>query len=119
MDQTAVSQGMGDQAVNRRSFVKYMGALAVASSAGNAAVPDWKKQVGLELYTVRDLTPKDYEGTLKQVAEIGYTEVEPASANYGGMEPKQFRAMLDRYRLSMPSTHIGATDGPGLEKEGQ
>ena len=80
-------------------------------------MPDWKKQVGLELYTVRDLTPKDYEGTLKQVAEIGYTEVEPASANYGGMEPKQFRAMLDRYKLSMPSTHIGATDGPGLEKE--
>jgi sugar phosphate isomerase/epimerase len=33
------------------------------------------------------------------------------------MEPKQFRAMLDRYGISMPSTHIGATAGPGLEKE--
>ena len=88
-----------------------------AASAAKAAVPDWKKQIGLEMYTVRDLTPKDYEGTLAKVADIGYKEIEPASANYGGMEPKQFRAMLDRYGVTMPSTHIGATAGPGLEKE--
>jgi sugar phosphate isomerase/epimerase len=51
------------------------------------------------------------------VAEIGYKEVEPAANGYGNMEPKQFRAMLDRYGLTMPSTHVGATAGPGLEKE--
>jgi sugar phosphate isomerase/epimerase len=106
---------------NRREFLKGMaacgGALALAGKAAKAAMPDWKKQIGLEMYTVRDLTPKDYEGTLTKVAEIGYKEIEPASANYAGMEPKQFRAMLDRYGVSMPSTHIGATAGPGLEKE--
>jgi len=106
---------------NRREFLKHMtvagGALALAGSAAKAAAPEWKKQIGLEMYTVRDLTAKDYEGTLAKVAEIGYKEIEPASANYAGMEPKQFRAMLDRYGISMPSTHIGATAGPGLEKE--
>lgn len=85
--------------------------------AGSAALAaDWKMQIGLELYTVRDLTPKDYEGTLAKVAEIGYKEVEPAS-DYAGMQPKQFRAMLDRLGLSMPSTHAGASEGPDLEKQ--
>ncbi len=101
---------------NRRVFLKmaaFGGAFAVAAKAA----PEWKKQIGLEMYTVRDLTAKDYEGTLAKVAEIGYKEIEPASANYAGMEPKQFRAMLDRYGVTMPSTHIGAVAGPGLEKE--
>lgn len=85
--------------------------------AGSSALAaDWKMQIGLELYTVRDLTPKDYEGTLAKVAEIGYKEVEPAS-DYAGMQPKQFRAMLDRLGLSMPSTHAGASEGPDLEKQ--
>ena len=106
---------------NRRDFLRNITALSTAAltaaGAAKAAMPDWKKQIGLEMYTVRDLTPKDYEGTLAKLAGFGYKEIEPASANYGGMDPKQFRAMLDRYGVSMPSTHIGATAGPGLEKE--
>ena len=103
--------------MNRRTFLE-SAALFLAGRVAQAAppAPDWKKQVGLELYTVRDLTPKDYEGTLAKVAEIGYKEVE-AATDYAKMEPKQFRAMLDRYGLAMPSTHVGATAGPGLEKE--
>ncbi|HEY1339082.1 MAG TPA: sugar phosphate isomerase/epimerase [Bryobacteraceae bacterium] len=99
----------------RRDFLKGIAAAALATKVG-AAATDWKKQVGLELFTVRDLLGKDYEGTLAKVAEIGYKEIEPAT-NYGNMEPKQFRAMLDRYGLSVPSTHVGATEGPDLEKQ--
>jgi sugar phosphate isomerase/epimerase len=102
---------------NRRDFLKNIAAFAAAGGAAQASGPDWKKQIGLEMYTVRDLTPKDYEGTLAKIAAIGYKEIEPASADYGGMQPKQFRAMLDRYGVTMPSTHIGASAGPGLEKE--
>jgi sugar phosphate isomerase/epimerase len=103
--------------MNRRTFLE-SSALFLASRAAQAApaAADWKKQVGLELYTVRDLTPKDYEGTLAKVAEIGYKEVE-AATDYAKMEPKQFRAMLDRYGLTMPSTHVAATEGPDLEKQ--
>lgn len=94
-----------------------LGKLALAAlPASLLAATDWKKQPGLELYTVRDLLAKDYAGTVAKVAEIGYKEVEPAT-NYAGMEPKQFRAMLDRYGLTAPTTHVGATEGPDLEKQ--
>lgn len=105
--------------IDRRAFLTASGAALLAGQSGNLmaqAAPDWKKQVGLELYTVRDLLAKDFEGTLAKVAEIGYKEVEPATT-YGNMEPRQFRAMLDKLGLSAPSTHVPATDGPGLEKE--
>jgi sugar phosphate isomerase/epimerase len=77
--------------------------------------PDWRKQIGLELYTVRELLAKDFEGTFAKVAEIGYREVEPVG--YGGLDPKAFRALLDRYKLSAPSTHTTADEGPDLEKQ--
>ena len=48
---------------------------------------------------------------------MGYREVEPASG-YNNMDPKTFRAMLDRYHLRMPSTHSGAR-GTGAELEKQ
>jgi len=99
--------------LTRRDWTK----LAIAAlPAARMAAADWKKQPGLELYTVRDLTAKDYEGTVAKVAEIGYKEVEPAT-DLGGLTPQQFRAMLDRYGLSAPSTHVPATDGPDLEKQ--
>jgi sugar phosphate isomerase/epimerase len=103
--------------MNRRSFLKQLtaagGALTLAMET--SAATDWKRQPGLELYTVRDLLAKDFEGTIAKVAEIGYKEVEPTS--YGGLNPKEFRALLDRYGLSVPSTHAGATEGPDLEKQ--
>jgi sugar phosphate isomerase/epimerase len=103
----------------RRTFLKNLAVSAGALAASDLMAqtgPDWKKQMGLELYTVRDLLPKDYEGILAKVAEIGYKEVEPADP-YNKLEPKQYRALLDRYGLTMPSTHSGAVDGPDLEKQ--
>lgn len=118
----------------RRSFLRQIamtgGALAAAANLpamafGQATAPTamtsnnpWAKQIGLELFTVRDLlsTPKSYVATLEKLAAIGYKEIEPANG-YAGMTPKEFRATLDRLGLSMPSTHSGATEGPDLEKE--
>jgi sugar phosphate isomerase/epimerase len=91
------------------------GSFALGNSAQAASAIDWKKQMGLELYTVRDLMEKDFEGTLAKVAEIGYKEVEPTS--YGGLTPQKFRAMLDRYGMTAPSTHVSAAAGPDLERE--
>jgi len=86
-------------------------AIAHASPA-----PPWASQIGLELYTVRDLLASDYEGTLAKIAAMGYTEVEPTS--YNDMAPRAFRALLDRYKLSMPSTHAPARgSGADLEKQ--
>ena len=110
---------------SRRRFLRdvSMGSAAavVASriqplAARQAAVSPWRSRIGLELYTVRDLLTTDYEGTLAKVAAMGYTEVEPVG--YNNMSPRDFRAMLDRHKLTMPSTHSAAR-GTGLELEKQ
>jgi len=105
--------------IQRRDFLRAATAGGVLFALRDAQAqidPSWKGHIGLELFTVRDVIQKNYEGTLAKVAEIGYKEIEPAT-NYADMEPKQFRAMLDRLGLSMPSTHVGASEGPDLEKE--
>jgi sugar phosphate isomerase/epimerase len=124
-----------DTDTNRREFLKGMavaaGGLAVAGRVDAAfasglttpasqqpAAPNWANQIGLELWTVRDLTAKDYVGTLEKVAKIGYKEIEPANG-YANMAPKQFRALLDRLGLKMPSTHSGVTVGTDAEMEKQ
>lgn len=105
-------------AVDRRSFVKNLALFGGAAIVGQALAqmtPDWKKQIGLELFTVRDEMQTDFEGVLAKIASFGYKEVEPASG-YNNMSPKDFRAMLDRYGLSMPSTHSGLPAGDTIEK---
>src|SRR6476619_7081838 len=89
------------------------GSLAAAQTGGSP----WQSRIGLELYTVRDLMTTDYVGVLEKVAAIGYKEIEPAGG-YNNLAPKEFRALLDRLGLSMPSTHSGAS-GTGLELEKQ
>jgi len=119
------------QKMDRRNFLKdaaaiggaaaiagsALGFAAPSASAAQAATPDYSKQIGLELYTVRDtmLDSKTYISTIEKVAALGYKQVEPAGG-YAGLEPKDFRALLDRLGLSMPSTHSGAMEGPDLEK---
>jgi sugar phosphate isomerase/epimerase len=104
----------------RRDFLKTMAACGAAVLAGSVrralaqTSPDWTKQIGLELFTVRDAMQTDYEGVLAKIASFGYKEVEPASGYYN-MGPKEFRAMLDRYGLAMPSTHSGLPAGDTVE----
>jgi sugar phosphate isomerase/epimerase len=89
---------------------------APLEAAHSVQAPPWASRIGLELYTVRDLLASDYEGTLAKVAAIGYTEIEPTS--YNNLSPKEFRALLDRYKLSVPSTHAPARgSGADLEKQ--
>jgi sugar phosphate isomerase/epimerase len=101
--------------MNRRTFLERVALGYGAAWVVGAATADWKNHMGLELYTVRDLMDKDLEGTIARVAEIGYKEVEPTS--YGKLDPKQFRAVLDKNGLTAPSTHAGAQEGPDLEKQ--
>ncbi|MBO0935218.1 sugar phosphate isomerase/epimerase [Fibrella sp. HMF5335] len=66
------------------------------------------KNVGLQLYTLRDTIMKDPDGVLKQVAALGYKEVETFGFNEGkffGKTPKDFRAYLSSLGMSTPSGH--------------
>src|SRR6266702_6064357 len=62
-------------------------------------------QVALELYTVRDETARDFAGTLRRVAQIGYHGVE--FAGYGNLTAREMSALLAETGLLPVSTHLG------------
>ena len=81
-----------------------------------------KKEIGLQLYSIRQLignTEKfaaNQEQVLADLAKMGYTAVE--TANYGdgklyGMTPEDFKACMDKAGLKPLSTHTTR----GLSKE--
>ena len=64
-----------------------------------------KFNVGVQLYSLRDMMEKDVEATLKAVSEIGYKYVE--FAGYFGKTAEEMRELLDRYGLKAISVHQG------------
>lgn len=97
--------------IDRRTFVKTFGAATGAIAAGVvpriALAEEYKKleKVGIQLYTLRNDMQRDFEGTLKSVAGIGYKQVE--FAGYFGRSPSDVRAILKRLGLDAPAAHIG------------
>lgn len=81
-----------------------MSRFAWSASAGRI------EKIGLELYTVRYLLKKDFEGTIANVAKIGYKEVELAGYlnDLPKVNPpvKRAKEILDSNGLSAPSSHI-------------
>jgi hypothetical protein len=61
-------------ALNRRDFLARTTALASLSTA-LLADPLRSQNLGVQLYTVRTLLPKDPMGILKQIKDIGYAEI--------------------------------------------
>jgi sugar phosphate isomerase/epimerase len=68
-----------------------------------------KPQVGIQLYSVRDRSEKDFLGTIKEIGEIGYRNVE--LAGYYGHSAKDVRKALDDAGLNAPSAHVNLTIG--------
>ncbi len=62
-------------------------------------------KIGLQLYSVRAEMEKDFEGTLKKVAEMGYEYVE--FAGYFGKKAEEIKEILDKYGLKCISVHQG------------
>jgi sugar phosphate isomerase/epimerase len=87
--------------IDRRTFIGTLGTAVLAARPGEAAS---LKRLGAQLYTVRTLLEKDFEGTLAKVAAAGYAEVE--FAGYFNQTPEQVRAVLKRHKLRAPSAHI-------------
>lgn len=64
-----------------------------------------KPQVGIQMYSVRDMCEKDFLGTIRQIAGIGYRNVE--LAGYYGVSARDLKAALADAGLNAPSAHIG------------
>jgi len=68
--------------MNRRTFIRTTAATSLAlGQTGNLLALEaenaYRKNVGIQLYTLRNELGKDPAGTLKQVAAAGYKQVEP------------------------------------------
>jgi sugar phosphate isomerase/epimerase len=61
--------------------------------------------IALQMYTLRDETTRDFAGTLRNVAEIGYAGVEFAGT--GGLGAAELRRLLDDLNLRPAGSHTG------------
>ncbi len=61
--------------------------------------------VALQMYTLRDAAARDFVGTLRQVAEIGYAGVEFAGT--GGLSADDLRRLLVDLNLRVAGSHTG------------
>lgn len=66
------------------------------------------KEFGLQLYTLRDDMPKDPKGVLKQVADMGYKQIESFEGKMGmfwGMTNLEFKKYMDDLGMKIVSSH--------------
>jgi len=90
---------------SRRTFMKATGAFAAAACAGIDPLVAAQRSmpIGLELYSVRALAPKDLDGTMAQVRAAGYTVVE--AAGFYDKSAVDFRKAMDKAELHCISAH--------------
>ena len=91
--------------ITRRTFLGHLGAQVVAAGVlKDMAFAKTIDRLGVQLYTVRDLMAKDFEGTIAKVAGLGYKEVE--FAGYFEHKPQDVKSILDKNGLTAPSAHV-------------
>lgn len=98
--------------ISRRTFLKTASASAAGAVLWNS-VPKLLANalglpLGLQLYSVRQVLPKDYDGTLHQIAALGYREVE--AAGFFGHTPAEVKQSMDRAGLRCVSAHYPLKD---------
>lgn len=96
--------------IKRREFLINSGlALSALAIAPSLAFTTKKRNIGIQLYTMRDALPKDVKGVLKQIALAGYQEIETygfsMKEGYFGTSSKDFKSILNDNGLKAPSGH--------------
>ncbi|EJG03453.1 sugar phosphate isomerase/epimerase family protein [Flavobacterium sp. F52] len=96
--------------ISRRNFIVTTGLAATAVLASPSfALTMNKKEIGLQLYTLRDELPKNVKGTLEKVAKAGYTTVETYGFSikdqFWGLTPQELKKILDDNGLKAVSGH--------------
>lgn len=112
---------------NRRKFIQTAGAFAAgtlilpqfgcnspqADAAKNTATKVMTpkgsiNEFGIQLYTLRDDFPKDPKGVLKQVADLGFKQIEGYEGKEGlfwGMSNLDFKKYIDDLGMKLVSSH--------------
>lgn len=95
---------------NRKRKMKtklFIAVLAGAILSGCAATQP-KKDISLQLYSLRADIKKDYDGTLKDAGKMGFTTVEAAGyadGKFYGKTPEQFKKDVEAAGMKVMSSH--------------
>jgi sugar phosphate isomerase/epimerase len=97
---------------SRRDFLKTGSASLVYGSsllsATSLFAQTLKLPLAIQLYSVRQLLPTDYEGTLKELSALGYREVE--AAGYYNHSAAEIKQAMDNAGLKLVSAHYSSDD---------
>ena len=99
--------------MQRRAFITAAGTTAIGAMMSPSILDiltfkENLKNIGLQLYTVRDDMASNPVNTLRKVAELGFKHVECAGYSNGkfyGMAKQPFKSLLDDLGLKMHSGH--------------
>ncbi len=94
------------QTTSRRQFLRAGAAGGLAAAAGLEAAP-LRLPIGFQVYPIREMLAKDFEGTLRQMAALGYRSVEMCS-------PPGY----ERLRLRPADKDAGCRDAPDHQGRG-
>ncbi|WP_118194844.1 sugar phosphate isomerase/epimerase family protein [Albibacterium indicum] len=104
---------------NRKVFLQQSALLAAGVLMGSACTnspstqngKQTPKDIGLQLFTLREIIEKDVRGVLQKVAEIGYSDIEPfgftSQNGFWGFSPTEFKQVLTDLGLKSSSGHYG------------
>ena len=89
--------------ISRRDFVTGAAACGALLRAGAAWGSPLGLPLGLQLYSVREFLPKDYDGMLRQLGAMGYREVE--AAGFFGHAAADVKRAMTQAGLRCVSAH--------------
>ena len=98
----------------RRDFIKTAGAIGSyfalnsVDAFGFSSQQPMVKQLGIQLYTLRDIINGKEKETIRSLASFGYTQLESYEGPkgiYWGMSPLAFKSFIEDLGLKMISTH--------------
>ena len=74
-----------------------------------ASTKGQKKEIYIQLYSVRNDIGKDFKGTVSAVGKMGYTGIEAAGYSDGkfyGLSPEEFKKEIEANGLTVLSSHL-------------
>jgi len=106
---------------NRREFIRTGSTMAAGamllpslsfSRQSTFSGSSYNPGPGIQLYSLRNQFKEDFKGTMKQVADIGYVNVEGYSLGKnglypGGIKPAEYRKVVEGVGMNLLSTHCG------------
>ena len=95
--------------VSRRDFIKTSTTFALGTYLIPPRRKSFSRNAGVQLYSVRKEMLADATGTLKQLARIGFKELESARStkgNYYGLKPNEIKKISRDLGMNVRSGHV-------------